>query len=366
MSVSKENSKIVIGTQLQKAREFVALSVEKVSDEIHVSAQLIKEWEASVSQPGLQELEVLANLYGREIDYFLRETPDPPTGVKFRGKLGRSLEGLSKDTKMVLARFDELCRAAVEFEELLGKKREVKLCTFSPTTTASIAAARLREQYNLGDGPIEDLRVLLDNAAIRIFEVPVPNDELSGFSFWHQNYGPCILVHAKDSKGRRNFTLAHELAHLLYSHGSSACYIPSDVSEIHGRIERKANQFAAELLLPKAGLARDFEKRNLPPKPSEEQLHQMAIRWGVSVQALGYRLEDLGLVDVGLTNKIVESRPTYFRRPKTPTWERRLGKSFVGTSIEAYQNNLISVGKLAHVLQLPIRKAMEIAESAGR
>jgi len=337
-----------------------------VSEEIHVSPQHIDDWEKGVSQPRLEELEALANLYGREIDYFLRETPNPPTGVKFRGKPGESLQHLSKDTKIVLARFDELCRAAFEFEELLGKKRKVKLSMVSPKVTASIGARRLRERYNLRDKPIGDLRALLDNAGVRVFEVPIPNDELSGFSFWHEKYGPCILVNAKDVKGRRNFTLAHELAHLLYSHGSSACYIPSDISDVRERIERKANQFAAELLLPETGVVHDLKKRNLSRKPSEKQLRQMSIKWGVSIQALGYRLEGLGLIKPGLTNKIVESRPAYFRRPKTPTWERRLGKSFVGTSIEAYRNSLISVGKLAHVLQIPIRKAMNIAESAGR
>ena len=366
MFVSNPKSNIVIGAQLEKARKMLVLTVKEVAEETHFSAKQIDNWEMGVSQPGLQELEMLANLYGREIDYFLRETPNPPTGIKFRGKPGESLQHLSKDTKIVLARFDELCRAAVEFEELLGKKREVKLSMVSASVPARIEARRIRERYNLEDKPIVDLRALLDNAGVRIFEATIPNDELSGFSFWHKQYGPCILVHAKDIIGRRNFTLAHELAHLLYGHGTSVCYIPSNIIDVHERIEHKANQFAAELLLPETGIVNDFKKRNLPRKPTEKQFRQMSIKWGVSIQALGYRLEKLGLVDVGLTNKIIESRRAYFRRPKTPTWERRLGKSFVGTSIEAYQNNLISVGKLAHVLQIPIRKAMEIAEITGR
>lgn len=366
MFVSEPKSNIVIGAQLAKARKMLDLSEKEVAEEIPVSAKQIIDWERGVSQPDLQKLEALANLYGREIDYFLRETPDPPTGIKFRGIPGKSLKHLSKDTKIVLARFDELCRAAVEFEELLGKKRQVKLSMVSALGPARIEAQRIREQYNQGDKPIVDLKALLDNAGVRIFEAPIPNDELSGFSFWHKKYGPCILVNAKDVTGRRNFTIAHELAHLLYGHGTSVCYIPSNIINVHERIEHKANQFASELLLPETGVVNDFKKRNLPQKPTVKQLRQMSIKWGVSIQALGYRLEKLGLVDVGLTNKIIESRPAYFRRPKTPTWERRLGKSFVGTSIEAYKNNLISVGKLAHVLQIPIRKAMEIAERAGR
>jgi len=366
MPVSKSNPGVIIGAQLQKARKLLGLRREEVAREVNVSPQQIEDWETGVYEPNLHQLEILSNLYGRELDYFLRETPNPPSKIKFRGKPGESLRNLSKETKLVLARFDELCRASVEFEALLHKKRKVKLATIPVRATPRTGAQEIREQYDLGDKPIRDLRALLEDAGVRIFEMPIPNDELSGFSFWHDKYGPCILVHAKDVKGRRNFTLAHELAHLLYSHGSSACYIPSRISEVYETTERKANQFAVELLLPETGVIDDFKKRNLPKTPSEQQLRQMAIKWRVSIQALGYRLEGLSLVNKGLTNKIIESRPAYFRRPKIPTWERRLGNRFVRTSIEAYRKNLISVGRLAHALQIPVRKALERVEAEGR
>jgi len=365
MPVSQHNPSLIIGVQLRKARELLSLRREEVAQELDVSPHEIKDWEKGTSQPSLQQLETLASLYGREIDYFLRETPNPPTAIAFRGKPGESLRSLSNETRAVLARFDELCRSAVEFEGLLHKKREIKLATIPARETARTGAHRIRKQYDLEDKPITDLRALLEDAGVRIFEIPIPNDELSGFSFWHEKYGPCILVHAKDVKGRRNFTLAHELAHLLYSHGSSACYIPQKIIEVHQRMEQKANQFAVELLLPITGVVDDFKKRNLPKKPSEKQLRQMSFKWRVSSQALGYRLEGLGLISAGLTNKMIERKP-FLRRPKTPAWERRLGKRFVGTSIEAYRKNLISVGKLAHALQIPIRKAMEIAETGAR
>lgn len=365
MPVSQSNQSIVIGAQLRKARKLLGLTVKEAAQEADVSPQHIENWEKGTSQPNLQQIEGLANLYGREIDYFLRETPNPPTEIAFRGKPGESLRDLSSKTRAVLAKFEELCRAAVEFEELLQKEQKVKLSHVSEKVPPRIAAQRIRQQFGLEDKPIPYLRDLLENVGVRIFEMTIPNDELSGFSFWHEKYGPCILIHAKDTKGRRNFTLAHELAHLLYTHGSSACYIPREISEVHQRIEQKANQFAVELLLPRAGVIDDYRKRNLPKKPSEKQLRQMSFKWGVSTQALGYRLEGLGLISAGLTNKMIERKP-FLRRPKTPAWERRLGKRFVQTSVEAYRKNLISVGKLAHVLQIPIRKAMEIVDAGAR
>jgi Zn-dependent peptidase ImmA (M78 family) len=155
------------------------------------------------------------------------------------------------------------------------------------------------------------------------------------------------------------------VAHLVYIHGTSLCFIPIKFGELTG-LEFKANQVAIELLLPGSGVVEDFRKRNLSRTPSEIELAQMASKWGVSLQALGYRLENLGLIKTGFTDKIMEPKPEHFRRPKTPSWERQLGKTFVETSIEAYQKGLISSGKLAHALQIPIRKALERVEQKGK
>jgi Zn-dependent peptidase ImmA (M78 family)/DNA-binding XRE family transcriptional regulator len=362
---SESKEKLIIGTQLKKAREMLQIAPEEAAQEINVSSRDIISWEEGQIQPSLKQLEVLAKLYGREIDYFLRETPAPPEKIEFRGKTGQSLKELSKETRIVLARFDELCRTTLEFESLLDKKREVKLPRFKEPDFPASVAQSLRRKFDVGDKPLPDLKNHLEEEGVRVFELPIPEDAFSGFSFWHLEYGPCILLDAKEPKGRRNFTLAHELAHLVYTHGSSLCFIPIKFGEVTG-LEFKANQVAIELLLPGSGVVKDYRKRNLSRTPLERELAQMASRWGVSLQALGYRLENLALIEKGFTDRIVEPKPKHFRRPKTPSWERQLGKTFVETSIEAYQKGLISSGKLAHALQIPIRKALERVEQEGK
>jgi Zn-dependent peptidase ImmA (M78 family)/transcriptional regulator with XRE-family HTH domain len=363
-SESKEG--IIIGAQLQRARELLQLTPEEVAIEITANLQDIIDWEKERSKPHLNQLEVLAKLYGREIDYFLRKTPAPPDKIEFRGKPGESLRNLSKEAKIALARFDELCRTAFEFESLLGKRREVKLSRFKESDSPVLVAQSLRGKFDAGNKPLPDLRNHLEEEGVRIFELPVPEDSFSGFSFWHEEYGPCIMLDAGEVKGRRNFTLAHEVAHLVYNDGSSICFISSKYDESVRDIEYKANRVAVELLLPEPGVRGDYEKRNLSRAPSVRDLASMASKWGASLQALGYRLENLGLIEKGFTDKIVEPKPEHFRRPKTPSWERQLGKTFVETSIEAYQKGLISSGKLAHALKIPIRKALERVEQKGK
>jgi len=367
---SELRESIIKGAQLRKARELLQLAPEEVAPELNVTRQDILDWEGERAQPTLKQLEGLAKLYGREIDYFLKETPAPPEKIEFRGKPGQSLKELSKETKIVLARFDELCRTALEFEGLLGKAREVKLPRFEESVYPKTVAQSLRRKLDVGDKPLPDLRERLEGEGVHIFELPVPEDAFSGFSFWHAEYGPCILLNAREPKGRRNFTLAHELAHLLYGHGSSLCYIPLKFGEHLGDLEYKANRVAIELLLPELGVVEDFRKRNLSRTPSENELVQMAYhRWGVSIQALGYRLENLDLIKREYTDTLLETKPPYFRGrkgPRTPGWKKQLGREFVETAFEAYQQGLISAGKVASGLGITVREAMKEIEQRSK
>jgi XRE family transcriptional regulator, fatty acid utilization regulator len=365
MANSESQTSIIIGNQLRRARELLILTPEEAALELNTSPQDILNWEKEQAQPNLRQLEKLAELYGREIDYFLKQTPAPPEKIEFRGKPGQSLEELAKEAKLVIAKFDELCRTALELENLLNKGREVKLSCFEESVPPKTVAQGLRGILDVGDKPLPDLRERLEGEGVRIFGLPVPEDDFSGFSLWHLEYGPSILLNASEPQGRRNFTLAHELAHLLYRHASSLCHIPLKLSEVHGNIEVKANQFAIELLLPETSAIGDFGRRELSRTPSSKELGQMAGKWGVSIQALGYRLENLGLIEWGHTDTLFELQPPFLRRPRTPRWEKQLGKEFVGTTFEAYQRGLISTGKLASSLGITVREALKEIERRG-
>ena len=133
----------IICSQLQRARELLQFAPEEVASELNTTPQAIIDWEEGQIQPNLKQLEKLAELYGREIAYFLRETPAPPENIEFRGKTGQSLRELSKDARTVLARFDELCRTALELENLLGKEHEVSLPRFASSAPPKALANTL-------------------------------------------------------------------------------------------------------------------------------------------------------------------------------------------------------------------------------
>jgi Zn-dependent peptidase ImmA (M78 family) len=91
---------------------------------------------------------------------------------------------------------------------------------------------------------------------------------------------------------RRRFTVAHEIGHwLLHAQGAVPrtvwCRI-TDGSEPGDALEREANRFAAELLMPEAWV-RDEAAR------SGADREALAQRFDVSEIAMGWRLFNLGL-----------------------------------------------------------------------
>lgn len=357
--------KLIIGSQLQQARKLMQLTPEEVAQEINVESQDIVSWEEEKTSPSLKQLEELAKLYGREIDYFVRETPSIPEKIEFRGKPHQSFRSLSLEVRKCLSRFDELCQTALEYEILLNKRRTITLPHFNESEPSYKIAQALREKFKVGDKPLPDLRERLEDGGARVFELPIEEGAFSGFSFWHDEYGPCILLNAKELKGRKNFTLAHELFHLLINHEATLCYIHETLGKVHRDIEYKANQFAIELLLPQSSVKEDFKRRRLLSTPSGRELGQMAYKWGVSIQALGYRLEALGLIKKGHTESLLEPKP-FFRRSRIPKWEKQLGKKYVDTTFEAYKKGVISIGKLSYSLGITVRETMKEIEQRGR
>ncbi len=131
----------------------------------------------------------------------------------------------------------------------------------------------------------------------------VLHDELSGFLYRAKGNEIIIGVNSSHAPVRQRFTIAHEIAHLLL-HKKSPVYVDRDFSlsfrnqdssKANLRSEMEANQFAAELLMPRQFLERDLEKRK-DGLLDEQSLLVFAKRYQVSQQALKIRLNSPGLM----------------------------------------------------------------------
>lgn len=135
-------------------------------------------------------------------------------------------------------------------------------------------------------------------------DVPSTPDRIDGFLFWAGSDGLAFVNADQDSPlPRRRFTAAHELGHaVLHRERMGRFRVDAKVREDADdpdELEREANRFAAELLMPaevcvaRAGAMR----REFGCCPQGVLVYQLAAELLVSRGAMRYRLADLEVGD---------------------------------------------------------------------
>ncbi|PIP47608.1 MAG: hypothetical protein COX14_05620 [Chloroflexi bacterium CG23_combo_of_CG06-09_8_20_14_all_45_10] len=357
----------VIPEQLIRARESLGLEPREVAEALHLDEKKLNEWEEGISEPSVDNLWSLADLYNRSTDYFLRPLTALPEKLSFRLERRKAVRDLPQTVRRIIVRFEELCRGEYELEEALQEHRRILIERVDGDYSPEELATRERRRLGIGEEPIQDLRKLLIRQGARVFVLPIPEIpalELSGMSWWHDTYGPCILINGRNNRGRRSFTLAHEYGHLLRADPPTVCAFMLDIPE-----ERFAHSFAAVFLMPAKSVRDSFiEIVGLHGVTiSDRDLGRLSNRFRVSLEAMGRRLEELDLIPRGTTDSRIaewEKKPTYYRGRKGPIWRHQLGEDFVSLALEAYASEHLSAGKLAQYFGLNLRDALQVARES--
>lgn len=164
------------------------------------------------------------------------------------------------------------------------------------------AAEELLRSENVGEPPVPVERLARRLGAQLRYE-PFEGD-LSGLLFREADR-VVIGVNSLHPKTRQRFTIAHELGHLVL-HTDDAIHVDKKFrvrlrDEVSAQAidpaEIAANTFAAELLMPAAMLKRDVTGHTLDFE-DDEFIRSLAHRYKVSLQAMIFRLTNLGFVDL--------------------------------------------------------------------
>jgi Zn-dependent peptidase ImmA (M78 family) len=116
----------------------------------------------------------------------------------------------------------------------------------------------------------------------------------SGFCLADDQY-PIIVINTKQqTRGRRLFTLVHELAHILM--GKSGI---SDPFQCNNDIERLCNQFASSFLVPDEFVPKLLKNISPSVDPSVELIAKISRQFKISQEATVVKLENLGLINPG-------------------------------------------------------------------
>ena len=87
----------------------------------------------------------------------------------------------------------------------------------SPEDAAEDVASAERNRLGLGDGPVLNLReVLEDDVSIRVFSIDLPS-RVAGLFAYTEDLGGCIAVNGRHPQERRRWSMVHEYGHFLTS-----------------------------------------------------------------------------------------------------------------------------------------------------
>ncbi len=156
---------------------------------------------------------------------------------------------------------------------------------------AEKAASELLEECWDGTLPIDPVRIA-KSLGVKVLDVDLKQD-VSGALVKKNGEDPSILLNAEDSKNRKRFTCAHELGHYRRrAEQPEQAYEYVDYRDQRSSTgtdeeERYANSFAASLLMPEVAV-KAFHEQDMP-------VFRMAKIFGVSPEAMQYRLDNLGL-----------------------------------------------------------------------
>lgn len=109
-----------MAARLREAREYLGLSQDEVASALKISRPAVTNIESGTRKVEALELEQLAKLYGKTVDYFLSgEQSQIDTKVAFAA---RALRGLSDNDLEEVERFAEFLRASGSAKGLRSRK----------------------------------------------------------------------------------------------------------------------------------------------------------------------------------------------------------------------------------------------------
>jgi Zn-dependent peptidase ImmA (M78 family) len=150
---------------------------------------------------------------------------------------------------------------------------------------AELQANRLKEHFDIDTAEVASEIVTELPRVTVIFDADLP---VSGSTHWNGSTW-VITLNASEPPMRRRFSLMHEFKHLI-DHTTRGYLYGTDDSEAHERAERAADYFAACLLMQKRWVKRLWGERM-------QSITELARTFGVSTQAMRYRLNQLGLIE---------------------------------------------------------------------
>ncbi|MBS0193179.1 MAG: ImmA/IrrE family metallo-endopeptidase [Proteobacteria bacterium] len=283
--------------RLQQARHLKRMSLGELGVASEISRQALSQFERGERMPLPETMEKLASVLSVPTEFFLRPIGrlegSARTVVHYRS-LKRTRDIIKEQQRA--ATILELCAAVVDTLEQHIEYQAASVPRAYPSSGNVLKlsgdevediAAETRKMLGLGNGPISDMALLVENLSVPIIYTPLPRG-MDGMSAWFADR-PFIVVSSECSYARSRLNIAHEFGHLiLHQEISEEMDLDTETFNI---VEPQAWRFAGAFMLPAKSFLSEIYS------VSVEALSILKKKWGVSIAAMIKRLHDLDVID---------------------------------------------------------------------
>lgn len=291
-----EISKKFYGENLKFARLYRGLSMEQLGEKIGKSKQIISQYESTEDQqqPPFDIVVKISEELKFPIAFFYENCN---AKIERINTYFRALLSSNKKDKIVQ---ENKATVIIEIYRFLEKYIEFPTLNIPKIEKSDLETRNLknitqtiRESWNLSDGPIADIVNVLEMNGFIVSSINTNTMDIDAFTQYIRLDGEkyfCIVVgKEKESFARRQFSIAHELAHVILH--NTNLDVENLSREEFRSMEREADKFAAELLLP----SESFRKDLIYPT-NLKFYEELKKKWKVSILAMLMRAAELKVI----------------------------------------------------------------------
>ena len=267
------------GDRIRQVRELRGLSQKELARRIHLdNPSVFSHVEGGRYEPSKELIQAIAFHTVFPPSFFLG---GPPLNFAL-GSL--AFRARSRITAREKAQAFQYAKLAFELYQKLSKdvhQIPVRLPSFRSEPEEAAQATRAAVGVSPYD-PLPHVTNILERNGVLVLGVPLALETCDAFSLWagKEQHRPVIALLSGMPGDRIRYSLLHELYHLV-------CPPSGSIPEI----ERKADRYAAELLLPEKAMLEE-----LRPPITLATLATLKPRWGASIKALIRRAFELRVI----------------------------------------------------------------------
>ncbi|MEI6608396.1 MAG: XRE family transcriptional regulator [Deltaproteobacteria bacterium] len=360
-----------LADRLKKARESAGLTIGDAASRLgFANYQTLSNIEKGEREVKASELALFAKTYFCNLSILLMGDDEPLAAINLLWRKAPSVERRKEIEAYIKNRFEQY-----HFLERLleiDKESNARLITVTPSdirTNNQIdgLASQIGNMLNLGSRPALSLQKVME----QILQIKILFIELSDFgsaaATVHPELGAAIVVNNEEAPWRINFTLAHELFHIITWDTFSPAEMEAD-EQLFTDIEKKADRFASALLLPEAEVRQELTKKIMEQKLPLSDIVDVAREFGVSTSAILYRMANLRLIPWDKANELSKNDELTMidRRIRNgSTIDAPVSERFISLAAKCLRKGLISRGKFSEILSIDRADIDEFLEYQG-